>query len=142
MKINKQLFFDLILTFHPFARQLNHFLETYELRRPEWAIFYYLINEPHLSLTEVGHLLNMDRANVTRAIKYLTKIDLIELQPSIIDRRKKEIFITEKGYQVYEVLQQKITQFENELVEGFSQEELEITQRTLETIRHRLLEKE
>lgn len=96
MKINKQLFFDLILTFHPFARQLNHFLETYELRRPEWAIFYYLINEPHLSLTEVGHLLNMDRANVTRAIKYLTKIDLIELQPSIIDRRKKKFSLPKR----------------------------------------------
>jgi DNA-binding MarR family transcriptional regulator len=142
LNINKQLFFDLILTFHPFARQLNDFLEEYDLRRPEWAIFHYLMNQPQLSLTEVGQFLNMDPANVTRAIKYLTNIELIELQPSKIDRRKKDIFITEKGHQVYGVLQQRITQFENELVEGFSQEELEITQHTLETIRHRLLEKE
>ncbi|ATP41119.1 hypothetical protein CSE16_14250 [Solibacillus sp. R5-41] len=142
MNIRKKVFFDIMLTFHPFGKQLNQFLEEYELRRPEWAIFYYLNSEPQLMLSEIGQILNFDPANVTRAIKYLTKINLIEIQPSSSDRRKKEIQITTIGQQTFEVLQQKISQFEEELVSGFSQEELEITHRTLETIRHRLLEKE
>ncbi|WP_274307277.1 MarR family winged helix-turn-helix transcriptional regulator [Solibacillus daqui] len=142
MRVHKQLFFDLILTFHPFARQLNAYLETFELRRPEWAILYLFINEPELSLTEVGQFLNMDQANVTRAIKYLVKLDYIEIQPSKSDRRKKDILITEIGRQVYETLQTQITLFELELVEGFTEEELAITQRTLETVRARLLQKE
>ncbi|MCH7321899.1 MarR family transcriptional regulator [Solibacillus sp. MA9] len=142
MHVHKQLFFELILTFHPFARQLNAYLETYELRRPEWAILYLFINDPELSLTEVGQFLNMDQANVTRAIKYLVKIGYIELQPSKVDRRKKDIFITETGREVYEILQAEIKQFELGLVEGFTEEELAITQRTLETVRARLLQKE
>ncbi|MEK4426239.1 MarR family winged helix-turn-helix transcriptional regulator [Solibacillus sp. FSL K6-1523] len=142
MNLSKQVFFDIMLTFHPFGKQLNQFLEEYELRRPDWAVFQYLVTEPQLSLSEVGELLNYDPANVTRAIKYLTKINLIEIHPSTIDRRKKNIQITTKGQQTYEVLQQRITQLEERLVYGFSQDELEITHRTLQTIRHRLLEKE
>lgn len=142
MRVQKQLFFDLVLTFHPFARQLNTYLEQHELRRPEWAILYLFMNEPDRSLTEVGQFLNMDQANVTRAIKYLVKLGYIELHVSKIDRRKKDIFITDKGRVVYEALQVQITQFELELVEGFSGEELAITQRVLETVRARLLQKE
>lgn len=141
MRVQKHLFFDLVLTFHPFARQLNAYLEQHELRRPEWAILYLFMNEPAWSLTEVGHFLNMDQANVTRAIKSLVKLGFIELHVSSSDRRKKDIVITSTGRAVYEALQVQITQFELALVEGFSDDDLAITQRVLETVRARLLEK-
>lgn len=142
MHVQKQLFFDLVLTYHPFARHLNGYLEQQQLRRPEWAILYLFINEPYMSLTDVGHFLNMDQANVTRAIKYLVKLGYIELHPSKADRRKKDIFITDIGRHVYETLQVQITQFELKLVEGFTEEELAITQRVLDTVRARLLKEE
>ncbi|MER1956641.1 MAG: MarR family transcriptional regulator [Solibacillus sp.] len=142
MRVQKHLFFDLVLTFHPFARQLNTYLEQHELRRPEWALFYLFINEPSWSLTEVGQFLNMDQANVTRALKSLVKLEFIELHVSPMDRRKKDIVITTTGQAVYEALQAQITQFELALVAGFSDEELATAQRVLETVRARLVEKE
>ena len=142
MRVQKHLFFDLVLTFHPFARQLNTYLEQHELRRPEWALLYLFNNEPSWSLTEVGQFLNMDQANVTRALKSLVKLGFTELHVSPVDRRKKDIVITTSGRAVYEALQAQITQFELALVDGFSDEELATAQRVLETVRARLLEKE
>lgn len=140
MRVQKHLFFDLVLTFHPFARQLNTYLEQHELRRPEWALLYLFNNEPSWSLTEVGQFLNMDQANVTRALKSLVKLGFTELHVSPVDRRKKDIVITTSGRAVYEALQAQIAQFELALVDGFSDEELATAQRVLETVRARLLE--
>ena len=141
MRVQKHLFFDLVLTFHPFARQLNTYLEQHELRRPQWALLYLFNNEPSWSLTEVGQFLNMDQANVTRALKSLVKLGFTELHVSPVDRRKKDIVITTSGRAVYEALQAQIAQFELALVDGFSDEEIATAQRVLETVRARLLEK-
>ncbi|MGX9135461.1 MarR family winged helix-turn-helix transcriptional regulator [Rummeliibacillus sp. JY-2-4R] len=139
---NKKLFFDIILTYHPFDRQLNDFLLKHNLRRPEWAILYLLVSAPHLALIDVGRYLNMDRGNVTRAIKHLISLNIIEMHPSETDRRKKNVIITENGHQIFNELLEKVNSFELELLEGISEEEQRITQETLEKVKNKLISRE
>lgn len=134
-KINEELFFELVMTTKPHESLLVEYLKKNEINLSDWSIITYLYNYEHLSLNEIGELLGMDKSNVTRSVKHLVALDIINVTYCKEDKRKKKLNFTDSGIDLYKMIRAKIDSHEAKIVEGLTDEEIEITFNTLSKIK-------
>lgn len=90
---------------------------------------------------ELGSSMIKNKSSVTKMLEALEESELIEKREDETDKRKKLIFLTEKGHQFRKMMESKTLQYQTEILPNHTPEELEITKKVLKTMYLNLKEK-
>ncbi len=102
---------------------------------PEWRVIAVLGRFPGLSAVEVAGRTLMDKVAVSRAVTKLIKNGRIDREFADTDKRRSILNLSEEGKRLHDEIAQLALQFERDLLQGFSNEEIE----DLNSIMERLL---
>ncbi len=102
---------------------------------PEWRVIAVLGRFPGLSAVEVAERTLLDKVAVSRAVTKLIKNGRIDREFADADRRRSILNLSEEGKKLHDEIAQLALQFERDLLQGFSADELE----NLNNIMERLL---
>ncbi|CUU49812.1 MULTISPECIES: MarR family winged helix-turn-helix transcriptional regulator [Clostridium] len=125
-----QRFFSL---HRPLISKLNELLGEHDLSYSLWQVILYLKNNQPSSLVDIANYYNIEKPSITRRVQRLEE-RLIVKTISGKDRREKIIELTEIGEELYDVCRERITQLENDVVKGISENDQIITFETLPKI--------
>jgi DNA-binding MarR family transcriptional regulator len=111
--------------------------------RSQWSALAALSRHPDEGVTQVelARLLEVGKVTIGGLIDRLEATALIRRVPDKIDRRVKRIFITDKGYDVIELMQVRGHVQNEYILAGVSPEHLAITLATLEQVRSNIRRK-
>lgn len=102
---------------------------------PEWRVIAVLGRFPGLSAVEVAERTLMDKVAVSRAVTKLIKNGRIDREFADADKRRSILNLSEDGKKLHDEIADLALQFERDLLEGFSTEEID----DLNNIMERLL---
>ena len=102
---------------------------------PEWRVITALGRFPGLSAIEVAERTTLDKVAVSRAVTKLMRGGRIDRGFTDADKRRSILNLSEEGKKLYAEISQIGLQFERDLVQGFSDDEME----NLNDIMQRLL---
>ena len=102
---------------------------------PEWRVIAVLGRFPGLSAVEVADRTFLDKVAVSRAVTKLIKNGRIDREFADADKRRSILNLSEAGKKLHDEIAELALQFERDLVEGFSAEEME----TLKSLMDRLM---
>ena len=102
---------------------------------PEWRVIAILGRFPGLSAVEVADRTMLDKVAVSRAVTKLIKNGRIDREFADADKRRSILNLSEDGKKLHDEIAQLALQFERDLLQGFSAEELE----NLNSIMERLM---
>ena len=91
---------------------------------PEWRVIAILGRFPGLSAVEVAERTMMDKVAVSRAVTKLIKKGRIDREFADADRRRSILNLSEEGRILHDEIAELALNFESDLLEGFSPEEL------------------
>ena len=126
-----------MLLYRPFEHHLNDQLSKYGLYRAQWSTLYYIFNNGSGTLVEISNYQSVEKPTVTRTINRLEEMGYISHVPSK-DKREKRMQLTDLGKKVYMDIRVTIDQFEQEILNGISEEEQLETIRIMEEIQNNL----
>ncbi|WP_236694001.1 MarR family winged helix-turn-helix transcriptional regulator [Sporosarcina globispora] len=130
-----------MLLYRPFENRLNTELSKHHLYRAQWSILYYLYNDGSVTLVELSHYLGVEKPTVTRTIAKLEDMGYLEPVPTK-DKREKRMQLTDTGRKVYQEVRVAIDEFEQEILNGISEEEQLKGIRVMSEIRKNLMKGE
>jgi DNA-binding MarR family transcriptional regulator len=92
---------------------------------PEWRVIAVLGRFPGLSAVEVAGRTLMDKVAVSRAVTKLIKNGRIDRVFADADKRRSILNLSEDGKQLHDEIARLALEFERDLLQGFSAEEME-----------------
>lgn len=92
---------------------------------PEWRVIAVLGRFPGLSAVEVAERTLMDKVAVSRAVTKLIKNGRIDREFADADRRRSILNLSEEGRQLHDEIATLALEFERDLLEGLTAEQLE-----------------
>jgi DNA-binding MarR family transcriptional regulator len=98
----------------------------FDLTIQEWRILAIIGEKPGLTAREVGDLASLDKVNISRATERLEKSGRLEKKVVAKDRRSFALHLTEQGQNVLQKIIPLALEYEKSLLDGFSEEEIEI----------------
>ncbi|WP_255286598.1 MULTISPECIES: MarR family winged helix-turn-helix transcriptional regulator [unclassified Bacillus (in: firmicutes)] len=122
MKTSQKFFHQLLMMYRPFENRLNVHLAEHQLYRAQWTILYYLANNESATLVELSHYMSVEKPTVTRTINRLEELGFVEHVPGK-DKREKRMQLSAAGQKVYKDVRVTIDQYEQEILEGITEEE-------------------
>ncbi len=93
------------------------------LRGPEPQLLLFLEHFEGSSQDFLASLLAMDKSGVARAASFLEEQGLIRREQNPDNRRKNKMYITESGRALIPVIREKLSAWEELLLDGFTEEE-------------------
>jgi len=125
------------MLYRPFENRLNVHLAEHQLYRAQWSILYYLAHKGSATLVELSHYMSVEKPTVTRTISRLEELGYVQHVPGK-DKREKRMQLSDAGKLVYKDVRVTIDQYEQEILEGITeQQQLEAIQ-IMEEIRHNI----
>ena len=119
------------------GRKINKFFSEYgltEFNGEQGKILYYLWKKDGLSSTDISLRTGLAINTLTKMLDKMEKKDLIYRKQSKSDKRKKKVFLTEKG-RLLESKSKTVTDKMDEIFyKGFSEGEIEIFENMLRKI--------
>lgn len=109
--------------------------QRFKVSIPEWRVIAVLGRFPGLSAVEVAERTLMDKVAVSRAVTKLIKNGRIDREFADADKRRSILNLSEAGKKLHDEIAVLALDFERDLLQGFSQEEIE----NLNSIMERLL---
>lgn len=92
----------------------------------EWRCMGLIAIEPWVSPNRICQVIGLDKAAVSRSIRALEEMELVEVRSSAHRRRFLEVALTEKGCRLYDRLMQVACERERRLLADLTPEELEL----------------
>lgn len=92
---------------------------------PEWRVIAIVGRFPGLSAIEVADRTMMDKVAVSRAVTKLIKNGRIDREFADADRRRSILQLTEEGKRVHDDVAELALQFERDLIQGMSPDDIE-----------------
>jgi DNA-binding MarR family transcriptional regulator len=102
---------------------------------PEWRVIAVLGRFPGLSAVEVAERTLMDKVAVSRAVTKLIKNGRIDREFADSDKRRSILNLSEDGKKLHDEIAKVALRFEQDLLQGFSEDELN----NLNSVMERLL---
>lgn len=102
---------------------LNDYLNKINLSHSQIYLLLALEYKDNVTQEFLASKLNISEGTVTKLIKSLEKVDLIERKQNKSDKRKKSLKITDKGKEIVKEFHVVISEFNAELMEDFTEEE-------------------
>ncbi len=106
----------------------------YNLKSSHVSCLYYLYKSNALTAKELCDLCGEDKANISRAIKYLENQGYIYCQATTQKRYQSALLLTEKGNAVGKQITEKIDRILYQVSEGVTEEDRKIFYQSLSTI--------
>ena len=97
----------------------------FNLSIPEWRVIAILGRFPGLSAVEVAERTLLDKVAVSRAVTKLIKNGRIDRQFADADRRRSILNLSDEGRRVHDEIAPLALQFERNLLQDFSAEDVE-----------------
>ena len=127
--------------YRPLITSLNELLSPFELSYSLWQVIYYVENNGPSTLVDISTYYEVEKPTITRRVRRLEVLQIVEQIPGA-DRREKIIQLTETGEEIYQICRRKITDLENNLMEGIPKEKQSALFQLLPEIRENILNKE
>lgn len=101
---------------------------------PEWRVIAVLGRFPGLSAVEVAERTLMDKVAVSRAVTKLIKNSRIDRKFADADKRRSILTLSEEGRQLHDEIAELALDFERDLLEGISQDEVDTLNHMMERL--------
>ncbi|WP_339635328.1 MarR family transcriptional regulator [uncultured Sneathiella sp.] len=98
---------------------------TFDLTIPEWRIVALLGSRPGLTAREIAPLASLDKVSISRAVERLVTSKRLKKRTLDGDRRSAALYLTEAGMTCLRKIIPIAQQYEDQLLEGFTPEEIE-----------------
>lgn len=98
------------------------------------AALFYLIENDGCLLVDLSRELLQNKSAITTLVERMEKNTLLQKIPSQIDKRASQLFLTAKGRELAIKALPFVAAYDNALVDGFDQKELETITRFLDTV--------
>ncbi|MDZ7760582.1 MAG: MarR family transcriptional regulator [Desulfovermiculus sp.] len=95
----------------------------------QWSVLCCLWEKEGLYLTEVTDKTGRDKYTISRIVNLLAKKGLVESRPDLEDKRRTNLYLTDKGRALQEPLTRLVEEFTAKLFQDFSDQDLEYTKR-------------
>ena len=93
-----------------------------------------------MTLVELSRRLYVEKPTVTRTVNALIKLEYVEQIP-VRDKREKRIQLSKAGADVFLQIRKIFDQYEQEIMEGVSDEDQRAVIRVMETVRDNIIRK-
>jgi DNA-binding MarR family transcriptional regulator len=124
---------------HQTARAVNRVyseeLRPLGLTRSQFSILGYLNKLGNAQLTELADLLFMDRTTLSRNLKPLQKQGLVSVSPNELDRRAKELNLTDEGKALFKEATKHWRRAQKRILDTFGSENWAKLETSLERLR-------
>ncbi len=110
------------------------YAERFDLSIPEWRIMAVLGRHPNLSAIEVAERTLMDKVAVSRAVAKLLKNGRLNREFADKDKRRSILALSDEGIEVHAAVAKLALQYEQDLLQGLSESEVEELNRLSERL--------
>jgi DNA-binding MarR family transcriptional regulator len=110
----------------------------YDLRSSHVSCLYYLYKMKSLTAKELCDICAEDKANISRAVKYLEENGYLRCESKRVKRYQSPLILTEKGEEIGERIAFRIDRILSRAGDGVSEEDRRIMYRSLAVIRENL----
>ncbi|OON40750.1 MarR family transcriptional regulator [Izhakiella australiensis] len=123
------------LTAHAWRQAIDRRMKDNGLSMSSWMAVATLAIEPQpMTQKALAQAMGLEDASVVPLIDRLVRQKLVERIQPPEDRRKRLLYVTEVGYQLYEKLRLEADALRHELLADINSEELKITERVLKQL--------
>lgn len=116
------LFHDIFQKTRLLSKELNLKLKKYDLFAAQWTVLYCVHQHGEMTLTKIWKYLNVEAPTITRTVNRLEKLGWLTLHEGK-DRREKIVRLSEDTIAKFPEIEAAIIRFENEFLQGLSDEE-------------------
>lgn len=102
------------------------------------AALYYVAKNDGCSLSDVANVLDMNKSAMTTLVRRLENSGVLRREPNPDDARGTRLFLTEKGKSARAQSLSVMRRLTADVTEGFSEEEMDVVYRFLNTVVERL----
>lgn len=103
----------------------NQMLQPFELNQQQYSILFSVFEEKRVNQKSMVNKLLLEKAHVSKVVKKLNSLQLIEIEASKEDRRSSWLSITEKGRRTVEECQRILQEWNEEWVHELDEEQLQ-----------------
>lgn len=101
-------------------------LESKGITRIQWIALYYLGINSDISQKDLALKMSVKDSSIARLLDRMERDNLVRREKSIVDRRITKVVLTDKGKEMREELLPEGEKFSNILLNGISEEELQV----------------
>ena len=125
-----------------YEKELNEKLRQIGITASQCAVLDYLFHtsKEEISQRDVEKNLNLKNPTVTGILKRLDEKGYILCVPNAGDKRKKNIYLTEKAYDIQRRMEADRRKLDRELTRGMTKREVEALRRNLEKLLYNIAE--
>lgn len=125
-----------------FEKDLNEKLKKLGITSSQCAVLDYLFHtsKEEVSQRDVERHLCLKNPTVTGLLKRLDEKGYILCVPNVKDKRKKNIYLTEKAYDIQRRMEAERKKQDRELTRGMSRREIEAVRKNLEKLLYNIAE--
>ncbi len=119
-----------------YEKDLNERLKTIGITASQCAVLDYLFHtsKEEVSQRDVERSLNLKNPTVTGLLKRLDEKGYILCVPNASDKRKKNIYLTEKAYDIQRRMENDRRKLDKELTRGMTKREIAALRKNLERL--------
>ena len=119
-----------------YEKDLNERLKTIGITASQCAVLDYLFHtsKEEVSQRDVERSLNLKNPTVTGLLKRLDEKGYILCVPNASDKRKKNIYLTEKAYDIQRRMENDRRKLDKELTRGMTKREIAALRKNLEKL--------
>ncbi|WP_163530024.1 MarR family winged helix-turn-helix transcriptional regulator [Halobacillus ihumii] len=133
MQPYKQFFYAYNATYRPYVNQLNHELAEFQLYSSQWRIMHFILHNGGQTVSDIAIYQKVEKPTTTKMVHKLIELGYLQASAGA-DKRSKVIQLTDKGEEICDQVQKKISQFQSYLLEDIPEDEQLIAARLLEHI--------
>lgn len=108
---------------HAIALELERRLKVYEVTTSQWAILAVLWQREGIAQVELQELLRVEAAAITGVLQRMVRLDLVQRRVDPNDKRIQQVFLTERGRRLEQVLAPLAEEVNTHALSGFSIDE-------------------
>jgi len=139
INIKSYIPFYLLVLNNALSRGSSQFyFDTFGIGIVEWRVISMLAIEPHIPASRICHVLSLDKASTSRALKSLQGLGYLDFETSKTDPRRRIWWLNEKGYDLHDKIIVVALKRENNLIKGVDPDDLEVLLRVLKIIKNNI----
>lgn len=125
-----------------FEKDLNEQLKTLGITSSQCAVLDYLFqtNKEEINQRDVERHLSLKNPTVTGLLKRLDEKGFILCVPNTADKRKKNIYLTEKAYDIQRRMEADRKKMDRQLTRGMTKKEVDAVTRSLAKMLYNIAE--
>lgn len=131
---DKRIYYKLNMARHLLSKRVDSILEKrLGIKSVQVGAIFFLLTNDGCMLGELSAGLNLNNSAITGLVSRMEKAGLLKKVPCSVDGRSFRLFLTKKAKQIGKKAFPLMTQFNQRLYSGFTETELEVVNRFLDS---------